>query len=277
MIEESALYLGFGSLAGILSGLFGFGGGVVIVPFLIWFFPLRGFPPEVAMIMAVATSLATITVTSISAIYSHHRRGAVHWRTVFRLTPSILTGSIMGSIIADYLPAQWFKLIFSLFLLYVAIRLLFGQNVEDVRPRTPGPWLFSAAGTAIGAVSAIMGIGGGVLSVPFLVQCRYSMRTAVAISSACGFPIAVAGTSTYIALGWHKASLPPGSLGYVYLPAFAGIILTSIPFAPLGAYLAHRLPALKLRRIFALLVVGVVGKLFWQAIPDMEMYVRSLI
>jgi uncharacterized membrane protein YfcA len=265
MFEELALYLGFGSLAGVLSGLFGIGGGVVIVPFLAWFFTLRGFPEDSIMIMAVATSLATIIVTSISAVYAHHRRGAVDWQAVLRLAPGILLGSVLGSILAHHLPVHWFKLIFAVFLLYVAARLLFESRPDERGGRRPGGWLFSAAGTAIGAVSAILGIGGGTLSVPFLIKCRYAIRSAVAISSACGFPIAVAGTSTYIALGWQKMGLPPWSLGYVYLPAFAGIILTSIPFAPLGAHLAHRWPTLRLRRIFALVVVIVGGKLLWQA------------
>jgi uncharacterized membrane protein YfcA len=265
MIEELALYLAFGSLAGILSGLFGIGGGVVIVPFLAWLFSRRGFPPDSIMVMAVATSLATIIVTSVSAVRAHHRRGAIHWQTVFRLAPGILAGSVAGSIIAHGLPVQWFKLIFALFLLYVAGRLLLAPKADDGEGRTPGAWLFAVAGILIGAVSSVLGIGGGTLSVPFLVKCRFSLRHAVAISAACGFPIAVAGTSTYVALGWQESSLPPGSFGYVYLPAFAGIILTSVPFAPLGAHLAHHWPTRRLRKIFALVVAGVGGKLLWQA------------
>ncbi|MGZ8975797.1 sulfite exporter TauE/SafE family protein, partial [Methylomagnum sp.] len=182
MAEDLALYLGFGSLAGVLSGLFGIGGGVVIVPFLAWFFAGRGFPPESIMIMAVATSLATIAVTSVSAVHAHHRRGAVDWPTVFRLAPGILLGSVGGSVIADYLPAQWFKLIFALFLLYVAVRLLLGSSTDGQRTRTPGVALFGMAGVAIGTVSSLLGIGGGTLSVPFLLKCRYSIRHAVAIS-----------------------------------------------------------------------------------------------
>lgn len=265
MAEDLALYLGFGGLAGILSGMFGIGGGVVIVPFLVWLFAGRGFPPESIMVTAVATSLATIVVTSVSAVHAHHRRGAVDWATVLRLAPGILLGSVLGSVIADHLPVQWFKLIFALFLLYVAARLLLGSHHDGAHARTPGRALFALAGVGIGALSALLGIGGGTLSVPFLLKCRYSIRQAVAISSACGFPIAVAGTSTYVVLGWHKASLPEWSFGYVYLPAFAGIILTSIPFAPLGARLAHRLPTTGLRRVFALLLALLGGRLLWQA------------
>ncbi|HYE35763.1 sulfite exporter TauE/SafE family protein [Methylocaldum sp.] len=266
MGEELGLYLAFGSLAGVLSGLFGIGGGVVIVPFLVWFFSKRGFPPDSVMIMAVATSLATIVVTSISAVYAHHRLGAVRWNTVFRLAPGILIGSIAGSVIADQLPAHWFKLIFALFLLYVGGRILIDLKTESSQNRVLSGWLYSAAGVGIGAVSSILGIGGGTLSVPFLVKCRFPIRNAVAISSACGFPIAVAGSLTYIALGWEKPVLPVWSLGYVYLPAFAGIVTTSIPFAPVGAKLAHRVPTRKLRRMFAVVVFIVGAKLLWQAV-----------
>ncbi len=266
MWVELGLYLAFGSLAGILSGLFGIGGGVVIVPFLVWFFSLRGFPPDSVMIMAVATSLATIVVTSVSSVLAHHRLGSVRWSVVFRLAPGILIGSVLGSVIADRLPPHWFKLIFALFLLYVAARLSVDAKTENGRMRTPGGWVYFSAGIGIGAVSSILGIGGGTLSVPFLVKCRFPIRNAVAISSACGFPIAAAGSLTYIVLGWEKPVLPAWSLGYVYLPAFAGIVATSIPFAPIGAKLAHRLPTRRLRRMFAIVVLIVGAKLLWQAV-----------
>jgi uncharacterized membrane protein YfcA len=268
MAEEWALYLGFGSLAGILSGMFGIGGGVVIVPFLVWRFDREGFPAESIMVMAVATSLATILLTSVSAVYAHHRRGAVDWAAVGGMAPGILAGAVAGSLIADVLPVPWFKLIFGAFLLYVAGRLAWESRSVSAHALSPGRRLLAGAGLAIGAVSAILGIGGGTLSVPFLVRCRYSIRQAVAISSACGFPIALAGTAAYIALGQGRAGLPAGSLGYVYLPAFAGIIPTSIAFAPVGAHLAHGLPSPRLRRLFALVVLALGCKLFWQALND---------
>jgi uncharacterized membrane protein YfcA len=264
--EELALYLAFGGLAGLLSGLFGIGGGVVIVPFLAWFFSRRGFAADTIMITAVATSLATIVATSISAVYAHHRRGAVRWETVLRLAPGILLGSVAGSVIADHLPADGFKLVFALFLLYVAGRMFRTRKAATEWRRPPGAGFLTAAGMAIGAVSSIVGIGGGTLSVPFLVKSRFCMRSAVATSSACGFPIAVAGSLTYVALGWGEPLLPEWSLGYIYLPAFAGIILTSIPFAPLGARLAHGLPTGGLKRIFALVLAAVGAKLLWQVL-----------
>lgn len=266
MIASLPLYLAFGCLAGILSGLFGIGGGVVIVPFLVWQLGAQGFDPKLLMVVAVATSLATIVVTSVSAVHAHHRRRAVDWPVVGRLSPGILLGSVLGSIVAHHLPVLWFKLVFALFLLFVATRMLaVGKGDGGGHWRRTG-WLLGPAGVVIGSVSAILGIGGGTLSVPLLVKCRYVMREAVAISSACGFPIAVAGTASYMVLGWRHPGLPPESLGYVYLPAFAGIILTSVAFAPLGAKLAHTLPTAKLRRFFSLVLFAIGGKLLWQVL-----------
>jgi uncharacterized membrane protein YfcA len=266
MLEEWALYLGFGCVAGLLSGLMGIGGGIVIVPFLAWHFGRMEIPADSVMIMAVATSLATIVVTSVSAALAHHRRGAVDWWSVRQLAPGILAGSVMGSIIADLLPARTFKLIFAGFLLYAALRMLMQQPREPVAGDTAKHRFFGWAGTAIGALSSILGIGGGTLSVPFLVRRGYPVRNAVAISSACGFPIAVAGTATYIALGWHNVTLHAWSLGYIYLPALAGIMLTSVPFAPLGAALAHRMPTRMLRILLALVIGLAGGRLLWQAL-----------
>jgi len=205
-------------------------------------------------------------VTSLSAVYAHHRRGAVDWNVVGRLSPGILLGSVLGGVVAHHLPVQWFKLIFALFLLFVATRMLLGGKEAAGKGWQRTGWLLGPTGLVIGAVSAILGIGGGTLSVPFLVKCRYAMKEAVAISSACGFPIAVAGTATYLILGWKHPGLPPETWGYIHLPAFAGIILTSVGFAPLGAKLAHSLPTAKLKRFFSLVLFAIGGKMLWQAL-----------
>ena len=265
MLAEWALYLGFGCLAGLLSGLMGIGGGIVIVPFLAWHFGRLGFPADAVMIMAVATSLATILVTSISASLAHHRLGAVDWTTVRRLAPGILAGAVLGSVIADLLPARAFKLLFSGFLLHASLRMLRqpAKTLIDSEPLKLGH--FGTAGVVIGALSSILGIGGGTLSVPFLVRRGYPVRTAVAVSSACGFPIALAGSLTYIALGWGNARLPDWSFGYIHLPALTGIVLTSVPLAPMGAALAHRLPVRNLQVLLALVVALAAGRLLVQS------------
>jgi uncharacterized protein len=262
--EPWILYLLFGCLAGVLSGLFGIGGGAVLVPFLLWQFEASGFPADLVMIMAVATSLATIIVTSCISAYAHHRRGAVDWRAAFALAPGVLLGSVAGSVVADQLPVRILKLIFAVFLLVVALRLASGDQTGETRPWKGSQRLLVFAGTHIGAISAIVGIGGGSLIVPLLVKCRFPMRKAVATSSACGFPIALAGTVSYIYLGWAKPQLPADSLGYLYLPAFVGIVAASMLCAPLGARLAHQLPTVGLKWLFALILFLIGLKLLWQ-------------
>ncbi len=262
---DFVLYLLLGGCTGLLSGLFGIGGGVVIVPFLAWFFAAQGFAGEYVMHMAVATSLASIIVTSAAAVHAHHRLGGVDWRIVYRLAPGILIGSVLGSVIADRLPVDLLRAFFAVFLLFVAVRMALELKPHPAH-RQISTSAFAAAGGAIGALSAILGIGGGTLTVPFLVRYRFPIHNAVALSNACGFPIAVAGTLSYMALGWHKSGFPPWSLGYVHLPALVGIIASSVLSAPLGARLAHRLPTPRLKRLFALLLLIVGFKLLTESL-----------
>lgn len=262
MVEIFLYCLLFGGFAGLLAGLFGIGGGLVLVPFLIWLFPRYGFGENFAAIMAVATSLATIIITSISSVIAHHRLGSVLWQSVFRLVPGIIIGAVLGAMIADYLPAKTLKMIFAAFLFYVGI-----QMALKLKPKSDGynqtKVLSTFAGALVGIISAILGIGGGTMIVPFLVKCNLAMRNAVAVSSACGIPIAIAGTISYAILGMEKTGLPENSLGYVYLPAFLGIVVTSTLMAPVGAKLAYRLPTEAFSRYFSVLLFVVAMKLVW--------------
>jgi len=260
-----AMYPVYGALAGIFAGLFGIGGGAWLVPVMVWDFSRRGFPPDQIMIIAVATSLATIIITSLSSVHAHHRRGAIRWRIVGLLAPGMLLGSILGSMIADHLPAVWFKSFFALFLIIIALRMFSSGAEQHQGHWNPSRWQLFLSGTLIGSISSIVGIGGGSLSVPLLNKCNYPLRNAVAISSACGFPIAIAGTASYIALGMQKHDLPPGSWGYIFAPAFVGIVITSVFFAPIGAKLAHILPVAYLKKLFALMLLAVGSKMMWMA------------
>lgn len=262
MLAMLAICAAFGIIAGLLAGLFGIGGGLVLVPFLAVLFEAQGFSAAHTMIMAVATSLATIIVTSLASIWAHHRLGAIIWKLVLRLVPGIFAGGMLGAVIADDLPAETLRIIFAAFMLYAGVQmgLQLKPQAGHIAPKT---LLLTAAGTVIGSLSAIIGIGGGTLTVPFLVKLNYPMRNAVAVSSACGLPIAISGTISYTLLGWQKSGLPEDSIGYIYLPAFFGIIATSMLSAPLGAKLAHKLPTQKLRRYFALLLFVVAIKLLW--------------
>ncbi|MGR9053424.1 MAG: sulfite exporter TauE/SafE family protein, partial [Gammaproteobacteria bacterium] len=225
MNEVFGLSLLAGALAGLLAGLFGIGGGVVLVPILALLFAAHGFPSENIMIMAVATSLATIVITSSASILAHHRLGSLVWRKVFRLAPGIMLGSALGAAAADSISADVLRHIFAAYLCWVGVQMALQIAPAEGSKRSAN--LDWPVAIGIGILSALLGIGGGTLTVPYLVKCRYPMRNAVAISSACGLPIAVAGTVSYALLGRAQVGLPEGSLGYVYLPAFVGIIMFS--------------------------------------------------
>ena len=251
-----------GIVSGLLAGLFGIGGGLVIVPVLAVLFKAHGFSADLIMIMAVATSLAVISFTAVSSVWAHHRLGSVIWPKVLRLVPGIIVGSAVGAMVAKQISAEGLRIFLVVFLLYVGIQMALEITPKAGLVKQSRPLDFFVA-IIIGLLSAIVGIGGGTLTVPYLVRGQMIMRNAVAISSACGLPIAVAGTTSYILLGLNVGNLPEGSIGYIYLPAFLATGLTSILTAPLGAKLAHRLPAKKLKRYFSLLLFVMAAKLVW--------------
>lgn len=262
MYMECLSYLVLGAFAGTVAGLLGVGGGLIIVPVLVFIYTGHGFAPEVIVHIAVGTSLASIVVTSISSTRAHHLHGAVLWPVFTKLAPAIVLGAFIGAAIADLMNATSLRTFFGIFELVVATQMALNLKPDPHR-QLPGRFGTSAAGIGIGAVSAIVGIGGGTLTVPFLVWCNTTMQKAVATSAACGLPIAVAGASGYIVTGWHQTQLPDGAFGYVYWPALLGIVITSMLFAPLGAKLAHRLPAAKLKKIFALLLAVLGVRMLW--------------
>ena len=257
-MEILFVYLAVGAFAGTIAGLLGVGGGLIIVPVLALLFQRWGFPDSVLMHLAIGTSLATIVLTAISSMHAHHRRGAVDWSVFRRLTPGIVVGALLGAVIADFMPAKTLRLFFGVFELAVAAQIGLSLLASPHR-RLPGGVGMGIAGVVIGALSAVVGIGGGTLTVPFLVWCNVALRNAVATSSATGLPIAVAGAVGFVLTGWNEPDLPAWSTGYLYWPALAGIAAASLAFAPLGAWLAHTLPVDTLRRFFAifLAVLGV--------------------
>lgn len=249
-MEALLAYILCGIVAGILAGLLGVGGGLVIVPVLSAVFAMQGFAADVIVHMAVGTSLATIVFTSISSVRAHHQRQAVLWPVVWQLVPGIVTGALLGAVVADAMPTNILRTFFAAFELLVAIQMFLSLRPQAGRD-LPGSWGMSLAGSGIGLISSIVGIGGGTLTVPFLVWCRVAVHKAIGTSSACGLPIAIGGTLGFIVMGWDKSFLPAPSSGYVYWPAWLGIVSASVVAAPVGAALAHRLPAQKLKRVFA--------------------------
>lgn len=241
-----------GAIAGVLAGLFGLGGGVIIVPALVWLFSTHQFPAEHIMILAVATSLATIIPTSISSVLTHHRFGNILWDRVFRLTPGILFGAGIGAMTANFIDGNLLKCFFIAYLIYVGFRMAIQGDGTHLKQSKN--WLDYLAGNGIGWLSALLGIGGGTLTVPYLVGRQMPMKNAVAVSSACGLPIAISGTLVYALLGKVELVLPEWSFGYIYLPALCGITLCSILTAPVGAKLANKLPAKQLKRCFSIVI-----------------------
>lgn len=243
-------YLAVGALAGLIAGMLGLGGGVVIVPALALVFPLLGIPSGVLMHLAIGTSLAVIVPTSMSSTYAHYRRGAVDLPLVRRLLPGLVVGAVLGGWLADKLPSALLSRVFGVFVICVATQIFFNATAPGRRP-LPGTAGLLATGTVIGTLSTLLGIGGGSLTVPFLNYCRVDMRRAVATSSACGLVLGVIGAAVFLWAGRDHPGLPAGAIGYLYLPAFIGIAGASVLTAPLGARLAHSLPVVTLKRVFA--------------------------
>lgn len=254
-----ATYLAVGAVAGLMAGLFGIGGGMIIVPVLVITFELLGFSAAALTHMAVATSLASIVFTSISSVRTHHQKKAVDWPLVWQLSMGIFVGAILGVLSADSLSGSGLQIVIGISALLMAVQM--GFNLKPKPTRTlPGRAGMLTAGTGIGWASALFGIGGGSLTVPFLTWCNHPMQRSVATAAAVGFPIALVGALTNVVVGWQHPELPENSFGYIYWPALLGIVITSIPFARLGAKLAHRLSAEKLKRLFAILLVLVAIK-----------------
>lgn len=245
-----AVYFVLGLVAGFVAGLLGVGGGLLMVPVLSWAYASQGFSPAFNIHLALGTSLAVIVLTSVSSLRAHHAHGAVDWPTVRRMAPGILAGTLLGSLAAAWLSDAGLKIFFTVFLFYAATQMLLGFKPKPSRPMPGWPGM-SLAGGVIGLVSSWVGIGGGTLTVPFLIWCNTGLRRAIGTSSAIGFPIAVAGTTGFVISGQAVDGLPSASLGFVYLPALAAIAAGSWLTAPLGARATHRWPTGVIKKIFA--------------------------
>jgi uncharacterized membrane protein YfcA len=265
LIAELAL---LGLCTGFLAGLLGIGGGMLMGPFLTLILSQRGISADLAVKMAIATSMATIVFTSVSSVRAHHQRGAVRWDIVKSLAPGILLGGALASVgMFSVLKGTWLAIFFGLFVSFSATQMLRAKQPQASR-EMPGPAGQVAAGGVIGFLSGLVGAGGGFVSVPFMVARNVPMRNAVGTSAALGFPIALANTVGYIVSGSSLATLPDGALGYVWLPALAVIGACSVLTAPWGAKVAHRVPVTQLKRVFALLLYCLAAYMLYKGLAE---------
>lgn len=253
---EFLLYLVVGAASGVLAGLFGVGGGLVLVPVLVYSLAAQGVSPEVLTHVAVGTSLATIVFTSINSVLAHQKHGAILWNLVKPISLGVLGGAALGAMTASMIQGPMLQKIIGVFALCMAAQMGFNLSPKTRKPPPAAPGLVVAGGV-IGWASAIFGIAGGSLTVPFLAWRSIDMKKAVATSAACGVPIALAAAVGYVVTGWGMQDLPKWSTGFVYWPAVAGLAATSMLFARVGAKLAHRLDPVLLKRLFALMLVAV--------------------
>ncbi len=255
------LFPAIGIVSGLLAGLFGVGGGLVIVPTLTLVFSVfdLGIPGDSRMHYAIGSSLAVIVFTAVSSARAHHARGSVAWGAFLRLVPGIVAGGLLGALIADAMANRTLQATFGGFLIAIAAYFMLGYSAPEGR-KLPSRPITLLAGVVIGAVSALAGIGGGVMAVPFLVWTGTPLRRAVGTAAACTLPVALAGALGFAYAGWDEPG-PGGSTGYIYWPAVLGISIASMVLAPVGAWLAHTLPVARLRQAFAVLLVAVGWKM----------------
>lgn len=256
-------YITLGLFTGFFAGMLGIGGGLVMVPALTMMFAAQAaFPGSDILHLALGTSMATILFTALASLRAHHRHGAVLWRVVGQITPGILLGTLLGTLFASSVPARPLAIFFTAFVCLVAVQMILNLKPKPSRD-LPGAAGVIAVGVGIGALSALVAIGGGSLTVPFLTWCNVRVQHAIGTSAAVGFPIAVGGSLGYIYNGWGHPGLPEWSLGYIYLPAFVWLVPSSMLIAPLGARLAHRLPVATLKRLFAVVLIALAAKMLW--------------
>lgn len=266
-VELIAALVCLGACTGFLAGLLGIGGGMVLTPFLTLILSAAGVPETVLVHSAIATSLATILFTSLSSVRAHNARGAVLWHLTAWLAPGILVGSALGAKASSLLPTAAVALIFVVFVGFSAVKMFFNAKPQPSRTLPGWAGLFGV-GTVIGGISSVVGAGGGFISVPFMVWCNTPMHKAVGTSAALGFPIALAGTLSYIVAGWNVPELTavPHMLGYIHWPALLSVAAASVLTAPLGARTAHRMDTKPLKRAFACLLLILAGCMLYRAV-----------
>jgi uncharacterized membrane protein YfcA len=252
------IYLVIGIFSGLLAGSLGLGGGVIIVPALaVVFAHYNLMPHDVVMRMAIGTSLATLVITLLASLRVYMYRGSVRWDVVRQLLPGLLPGILAGALLAQYLPSNYLRIFFGLFLLVIAARLFFTDTVSENNQDHPLPPRFILVSVTglIGILCGVLGIGGGVMMVPFLLRCRLGLREATGTSVFCGVCIGIVASISFMVLGQTSINSVPWSTGFIYWPAFLGISITSVLTTPLGVAISYKLSDKVLKRTLAIFLV----------------------
>jgi uncharacterized protein len=252
--EWILLFLLLGSFIGFMAGLLGIGGGGIMVPILTSIFLAHGVAVDNVVHLALGTSMASMVITTFSSFRSHNAKGGVIWKAVRGMTPGIILGTFFATFLASYLSSIYLAIFFAMFMAFVSSQMFLNKKPKPSRELSGSTGLF-AAGSSIGAISALVSIGGGSLTVPYLTWQNIEIKKAIGTSAAIGLPISLAGTLGYLINGWSHSSPGDYIFGYVYLPAVILISITSFMTAPFGAQMAHRLPVAILKKIFAVLLI----------------------
>jgi uncharacterized membrane protein YfcA len=261
-VEFILIYFLIGTAAGILSGLVGIGGGVLIVPMLAMTFQKLNYNPAVIMHLAAGTSLSSMAITCARSLYAHMQRHVPFWDIYKKLAGGVIVGTIVGVFLAHFLHSQILGILFGIFLFLIAIKLLL-ERKPNPKHTLPKQWGMSTAGFAIGTQSGILGVSGGIFSIPFLMHCNVEMRAIILVSIAVSFTVAFVGSICVLISGSFATGLPPHTIGYVYYPAWFFVTLGSVLFSPLGVWLSYRLPAETLKKTFASLLLVLAIHMVW--------------
>jgi uncharacterized membrane protein YfcA len=260
-----AVYLLLGLLVGFFAGMLGIGGGVILVPLLVFIFTAQHFPDDRVVHLALGTSLASIVFTNLTSMRAHHIRGAVLWSVVRAVSPGIIVGTLLGTLVADRLPSRYLAVIFTVFVCYSSVQIWINREPKP-SGRLPGRFGMAIAGIVVGAFCSLVGVAGGVITIPLMLRSNVAIRNCIGTAAAIGLPISIAGAVGYIYTGLGKTHLPPMSLGYVYIPALLGLVFGAFVTVPFGARVAHSMPVNLLKRTFAIilfvLAIKMVASLF---------------
>ena len=261
-MEWWIIYLLMGLFVGFFAGLLGIGGGLILVTLMVYLFTMQGFPADRLLHLALGTSITSIVFTSMSSLRAHHKHGAVRWDILRTAVPGLVIGTLLGTVVADQLKSKYLAIFFVIFVYFSAVQMFANVKPKPTR-QLPGRSGMTLTATIVGIVSSLVGVGGGVMTIPLMSLCNVPMRQAIGTSAALGLPIAIAGTLGFIVTGLGKDHLPALSLGYVYLPALAGIVIGTFFTVPGGAKKAHSMPVTRLKKIFAVILFVLATKMLF--------------